>query len=175
MHSMLTKLCVESNHIQLTFYKLGQEKAISFLCFILSRSAIYFAATCLINQGCQADTAGTPAEFHWFLKGCQAFVAVKRASVWSVVFSRHCWGTADSYPLDCPHAIISLVRQPSYSEVVLPECIYLKDLVFFQRGIDWNKVMSAWNKSLKHSVNILSWTGKEKVAQVRKVQDMSLL
>lgn len=43
------------------------------------------------------------------------------------------------------------------------------------RGIDWNKVMSAWNKSLKHLVDLLYWPGKKKVAQARKVLDLSLL
>lgn len=127
----------------MNFYKLAQRKKKSnFLSCVLSHSTqlffffFHFAATCSVNQGCQAEMAGAQAGLHWFsqrMRGLSA--AAKRASEGSVVFSHHGRGTAASCTFDCPAAAISLVgpNKQRSEECFTLKCVYLRGTFFSGR------------------------------------------
>lgn len=135
------------------FTNLVKEKVISSLCFISFHAAFQSTATCSINQGCQADIAGTQAALHWFSQGCRASAAGRCASKWSVVFLHYCWSAVGSYTFDCPEALISLVRQMSTLKRLCLFRVYLFErpcFFFFFRevwiGIKWcQHETKAWN------------------------------
>lgn len=147
----------------MNFYKLAQRKKKSnFLSCVLSHSTqlffffFHFAATCSVNQGCQAEMAGAQAGLHWFsqrMRGLSA--AAKRASEGSVVWEHN---RSSSWPghrsfmhiwLPSCRNKLGRAKQATLRRVFHSEVCLFKRHLFFREvwiGIKWcQHETKAWN------------------------------